>query len=331
MIKIGFCDFSSDFDAYDNYWLSTLQKIYGKDMVEVVNNPDYLFYSCFGFSHLKHNCIKIFYTGENLVPDFNICDYAIGFHEIDFNDRYLRMPLYHIYNRAYEKAICRNNYDDFYYLNRKFCCSVISNSLADSARAKMLNLLEKYKPVDNGGKYKNNVGGCVKDKLEFESNYKFTLCFENSSTIGYTTEKLLEGFAGNGIPIYWGNPNVEKEFNKKSFVNCNRFNSLQEAMGYIQYLDKNDEKYLEMVRENIFGNGGESGRNELLQNQTEDFLRNIFEQPYTEAFRRCDEYKGKTYVERMKHFRIPFEMHRFWERAKVFSINRIKCIRQKKK
>ncbi len=324
-IKIGFCDFSSDFDVYDNYWLKTLRSMYGEDGVEVVKNPDYLFYSCFGFEHLKFDCIKIFYTGENLVPDFNLCDYAIGFHEINFNDRYLRMPLYQIYSRAYEKALQRNSYDDSFYLNRKFCCSVISNSMANSARTQMLDLLGQYKKVDNGGKYRNNVGGCVKDKLKFEENYKFTLCFENSSTIGYTTEKLLEGFAGGGIPIYWGNPNVEKEFNKRSFVNCNNFQTLQEAINYIKELDRNDKKYLDMVKEEIFGNGGENGRYEDIQQSVERFLHNIFIQNYTDAFRICKESKGKTYILRMKHFRIPFEIDRLRQRVKGFIKNNINC------
>lgn len=325
-IRIGFCDFSSDFNIYNNYWLKTLQSMYGEHVVEIVDKPDYLFYSCFGFEHLKHDCVKIFYTGENLVPDFNLCDYALGFHEIDFSDRYLRMPLYHMYNKAYEKAVCRNAYDESYYLNRKFCCSVISNSLANSARAQMLDLLDNYKPVDNGGKYKNNIGGCVKDKLKFVSNYKFTLCFENSSTVGYTTEKLLEGFAGNGIPIYWGNPNVEKEFNKKSFVNCNRFETLQEAVNYIKELDNDDNKYLEVVRESIFGNGGEGGQYEYIQQCVECFLHNIFSQNYSDAFRICKENKGETYILRMKHFRIPFEIDRFGQRAKGFIKNNLNCM-----
>ena len=62
------------------------------------NNPDYLFYSGFGYEHLKYNCIRIFFTGECITPDFNECDYAIGFDRLDFGDRYLRFPLFYLYN-----------------------------------------------------------------------------------------------------------------------------------------------------------------------------------------------------------------------------------------
>ena len=53
------------------------------------------------FIHVFHlisinypNAVKIYFTGENDVPDFNLADYALGFHYIDFGDRYLRFPLY---------------------------------------------------------------------------------------------------------------------------------------------------------------------------------------------------------------------------------------------
>ncbi|PUB99709.1 fucosyltransferase, partial [Helicobacter pylori] len=41
------------------------------------------------------NTKRVFYTGENEVPNFNLFDYAIGFDELDFNNRYLRIPLYY--------------------------------------------------------------------------------------------------------------------------------------------------------------------------------------------------------------------------------------------
>ncbi len=83
-IRIGFVDFWKGFDARNNCLTDMLIRIYGKNRIEVVDkNFDYLFFSCFGHSNLKYDCIKIFFTGENIVPDFNICDYAIGVHEMN--------------------------------------------------------------------------------------------------------------------------------------------------------------------------------------------------------------------------------------------------------
>lgn len=35
----------------------------------------------------KYDCIKIFFTGEEQSPDFNIADYAVGYDDIRFGDR----------------------------------------------------------------------------------------------------------------------------------------------------------------------------------------------------------------------------------------------------
>ena len=39
------------------------------------------------------NAVKIFYTQENLCPDFNFADYGIGFEELTYGDRYLQFPI----------------------------------------------------------------------------------------------------------------------------------------------------------------------------------------------------------------------------------------------
>ena len=71
----------------------------------------------------------------------------------------------------------------------------------------------------------NNVGGPVADKLAFISEYKFVIAFENSSYPGYTTEKILDPFLVCSIPVYWGNPLIENDFNKMAFLNYFDFDS----------------------------------------------------------------------------------------------------------
>ena len=90
-LKIAFVDFASDFDVNNNDFISILSERY--NVVVDSKNPDYLFYSNFGNRYLKYDCIRIFYTGECITPDFNLCDYAMAFDRISFGDRYLRMPL----------------------------------------------------------------------------------------------------------------------------------------------------------------------------------------------------------------------------------------------
>ncbi len=315
-LKIDFVDFWDDFDKYDNYFINTLKAMYGEDSIELTNTPDYLFFSCFGFKNLKYDCIKIFFTGENIAPDFNIADYAIGMHQIQFEDRYFRLPFYMLYPEACSASMEKVKRNEEY-LNRKFCSYVISNSLGASERAEMIDLLGQYKDLDSGGKLNNNVGGPVRDKVKFISNYKFTLCFENSFARGYTTEKIVEGFAGGCIPIYWGNPDITKEFNPGRFINCNQFESMEEAAEYIKEIDQDNETYLSMLHQPLFLTGQDTFQ--IIQDNLEHFLDSVF---INGRKRINDIYVGKKYTDRMRFFSGAFQVYRFFERAKGYIANR---------
>lgn len=198
--------------------------------------------------------IKVLHAVENCVPDFNLYDYAIGYDYLSFGDRYMRLPLYCLYPEFDTLFNNEANRDDPSLLNRKFCSMVVSNCFcASPIRKRFFEELSKYKKVDSAGKYLNNIGGgYLEDKQSFISQYKFNIAFENSSVPGYTTEKLMQAMSADSLPIYWGNPLVHKDFNPKAFVNLQDFKSIKECVDYIVYLDQNDEKYLEVLRQDKF-------------------------------------------------------------------------------
>lgn len=242
-IRIKFVDFWDSFDSYNNTFVNVLSEKYN---LEICDYPDYLIYSTFGYENLKYeDCVKIFYTGENITPDFNLCDYAIGFDIMEFGERYMRLPLYALY--GIEGLRNPKKIDPQNVLNRKFCSFVVSNGTDASERTRFFHLLSKYKQVDSGGAYKNNVGGRVSDKKEFISNYKFNIAFENSAKDGYTTEKIMEPMLVNSLPIYWGNRLVGLDFNPDSFINAADYPSLEALAEYIVELDTNDDKYLSIL------------------------------------------------------------------------------------
>lgn len=245
-IKIKFVDFWSNFNYLESDFYEILTQRYE---VEISNNPDILFYSVFGKQNLEYECIKIFYTGENVVPNFNECDYAIGFNNIKFEDRYLRIPLYALFQ--YKKYLKKSLevYKENILERKKFCNFIYSNGEADKKREEFYKLLSEYKKVDSGGRYLNNIGGPVKDKFSFQQEYKFSIAFENSSDIGYTTEKLIEAKAAGTIPIYWGNPKISEEFNSKSFINCHEYETLEEVIEEVKRIDNDSKKYLEYLKE----------------------------------------------------------------------------------
>ncbi len=276
-------------------WLEYFGRLYD---VEISETPDYVL--CESGTALKcvyqYDCIRIIRHGENLRPDFNLFDYAIGFDKMYFGDRYLYYPLYMSYGKDLKKALSKHELPDEYYKNKVgFCNAVVSNgSAANIARDKMFDLInDKYKKIDSGGKWRNNLpnGQPIKDKLEFQKRYKFSLAFENSSYKGYTTEKIVQAFAAGTIPIYWGDPDVATEFNEKAFINCHTFDSFEAVIDRIREIDQNDKLYLEMVHQPIINKKGM-----ILQMLEPDYLDaffcNIFDQDAAKALRRTNAHDG---------------------------------------
>ena len=276
-IKIYFEDFWEGFNVENNFIMNLLRNEYEIILDE---KPDYLFFSVYGYNHLKYrNCIKIFYSAENIEPDFNLCDYAMAFQHLNAGDRYLRYPLY--VDSGFEK-IENKHFEPDKVLNRKFCNFVYSNSKwADPIREVFFNKLSKYKKVDSGGYYLNNIGGTVANKIDFIKDYKFTIAFENSSLSGYTTEKLVDPMTVNSMPIYWGNPDIHLDFSKESIIFVNDYSTLDETIEEVIRLDKDDEAYIEKLSKPWCNGTLYAGwRSQLLS-----FLKNIFEQEIGKAKR----------------------------------------------
>ena len=167
--------------------------------------------------------------------------------------------------------------------NRKFCNFVYSNNVnADPIRTKFFHELSKYKKVDSGGKYLNNIGRAVNDKIEFIKDYKFTIAFENSSSPGYTTEKLMEPMRVLSMPIYFGNPLVDLDFNPDSFVWMKDQHGVEETIEKIIELDKDRDKYLDRISQPWLN---KIQKNRKWDVELYDFFENIFNQTFSEAKR----------------------------------------------
>lgn len=298
--KIKFVDFWSGFkDQCENSLImQILRKHYN---VVVCDDPDYVFFSTFGESHwgVPDKCVKIFQTGENLSPDFNACDYAIGFEWMKFEDRYIRFPNYLFYDRDMlhkmeHKHEITENYD-IQVEKPHFCSFVVSNH-RNPKRKVIFDELSMYKRIDSGGRYLNNIGEFVKDKIAFEGQHKFSICYENGSHNGYTTEKLVQAFAARTVPIYWGDPLVGKVFNKNAFIDAYSMNSIQEVLDKVKEVDNNADLYLQMLRTPALSTNAPSVDEEIAR--FEKWLINIFEQPLEKAYRRNREMHGRWYVER---------------------------------
>lgn len=254
-IKIAFTDFWGGFENnptgmtdYDNIFYRMLSEFYD---LEISNEPDYLIYSVFGNNHYRfNNCKKIFYTGENRRPNFDECDWSLSFDYLD-DVRNLRFPLSAItlYEGGVKDDFVKNiDFEKIKSEKTEFCNFIFSNPNA-GLRNLLFQELSKYKRVDAGGRVLNNLGYLVDDKLKFQSKYKFSIAFENSEYPGYTTEKLVHPKLVDSIPIYWGNPVVDRDWNTKSFINAYNFDNILELVDFIKEVDNNDDLWYKMLME----------------------------------------------------------------------------------
>lgn len=153
-VKIKFVDFFEGFDYKNSRIFQILDKHYN---IEFTDDPEYIIYSVFGNEHLEYDCVRIFWTGENIVPDFNLCDYAIGFEHMTLGDRYLRCPNY-IVTSSYQVLLDQiQSGKRMGEENRDFCSFCYSNRRADKIRDKLFYWLSQYRKVDSGGKHLNNI------------------------------------------------------------------------------------------------------------------------------------------------------------------------------
>lgn len=312
-VKIKFSGMSGIFDPQNNFITNILKRFFD---IEITDDPDFLIYSVNSKDYLDYSCVRIFYTPENIVPDFNICDYAIGFHYLTFEDRYIRFPVYLIDSfKAYKgddygynlQLALRKHQNARSALQEKtdFCSFVYSNAEADVCRTAIYSALSNYKQVNSGGRYLNNIGGPINNKLQFQKKHKFVIAFENTSGNGYTTEKIVQAFSACAVPIYWGNPEICREFNPSSFINCHDFKlssigepeAIDRIVKRVKELDQDENKYMRMLETPAFvSDFYVDEQNKMF----EAFIYNIFSQNKYEAYRRNQNYWGTRYERKQK-------------------------------
>ena len=254
-------------------------------------DADYVICSCFSlYEYCGTKQVRIMYSGENYVPDFNLVDYAISSYPVDFFDRNFYLPAslfgYHEDRRFVEN---RKNCFDKSILNKKtgFANLIASYDSEGNYRSKVFDTLSQYKKIDSPGKFRKNCECQVRfqddSKVDFQKRYKFSLCIESAVNQGFNTEKIMDAFYAETVPIYYGDPEIAKIFNPKAFINISDFNSIEEAVSKIIEIDNNDELYLQMLNEPIFVDNNFISKT---FDNAEEFIKHIFEQPIDKAYRR---------------------------------------------
>ena len=84
---------------------------------------------------------------------------------------------------------------------------------------------------------------------------------------GYVSEKLTKPLFSNSVPIYYGSPSVNKEFDEKRFINANN-KTFKQIIDEIILLDNNNKLYNDKIKENVFIN------NQIPIYWTEEYIKN---------------------------------------------------------
>jgi len=218
------------------------------------DKPDILFYGDAGKGeHLRYpaRTIRIFLTGENIPPNWREADYAMT-HERLWNDRHWRVPLWrHFYDPGHTRV--DRSFADVRQRVDRFCNFIYSNERARE-RIEFFEKLHARRPVDSGGRVRNNLGGPVEDKIAWVRRSKFTIAFENESHPGYATEKIIQPLLHGSIPIYWGDPHIAEDFNPECFVNVHRFPDFDAVIEEVMRIDADEALWEKHVTAPIFHN-----------------------------------------------------------------------------
>ncbi len=296
-IKVKFVGFQSKnyvngIKLKNTWFYKTLEKNF--DIVEC-DDADYIVCSCFDlYEYCGMNQIRIMYSGENYVPDYNLIDYSICSYPISFGDRNFFLPASLFGYDGERKTVetRRNCFDKSILDNKtKFANLIASYDSENNYRSKLFNALSEYKFIDSPGKFLNNCDVKVRfqdnSKIEFQKQCKFSLCIESAVNAGFNTEKIMDAFYAETIPVYYGDPEIAKIFNPKAFINVSDCNSIEEVVNKIIEIDSDDELYLKMLNEPIFN---EENYISKTFEGAENYIINIFDQPIEKAGRRSKVY-----------------------------------------
>lgn len=300
-IKIWFSGFAKEFDYQDWIIYNILTKRYD---VEVTKDADYVFCDCFGeqtddymfYEYCEYPQVRIMVLGENYTPDFNLIDYAISLYPITFLDRHFYFPCFSSNSILKLSEIDRNYCDDVLSQKPFFANFISSHESENSIRGDFFKKLCEYKRVESPGRYLNNMDDSTPiaycDKMAFQRKCKFTLCFESTKHEGFVTEKIVDAFLADTIPVYFGSDTAKDIFNPKAFIHVSDYDSFDDVIARIIEIDNNDDMYLNMLRQPVLND------KDYINNKYDDlqlFLYHIFDQPLEKAYRRSRVYRAKFY------------------------------------
>jgi GR25 family glycosyltransferase involved in LPS biosynthesis len=265
-LRVAFAFMWDDFQPRHNFFMYLLSWVGSQNGIKVVldeEKPQVVFCGPFSEKTVDRwpDVHRVYFTGENSPPDKSAF-LNIGFrYELDAN--YIRLPLWilevnwwgaDVDKIANPRPVPLNSalkVDPAILDSKQKFCAFVATNPSNGNRNLAFHILNAWAKesgrggVDSGGRLFTNLpegplpagrggGGGELIKVDFYKKYKFVLTFENSSSPGYTTEKLFHAKVAGAVPIYWGDPFVDRDFDSAGFINANKISKPEDLINLVQ-------------------------------------------------------------------------------------------------
>lgn len=212
-----------------------------------------------GIQPLKNARRNVWYTGENERPPFGTWDAYFSFEIDPMAGKNIYWPgawgvtnflFPEVQNTPWNSKILDIDYATkprglYKRKKKKFACAFVGK--AYPFRLQLLKMISELGNIDIYGEASRRK---VSSKYEISRDYKFMICPENDLYPGYVTEKPIEAYISETIPIYSGLDSA-RMLNPKSIINYANHLSKETFLGEIEsHLEIN--KYNAMFKEPIF-------------------------------------------------------------------------------
>ena len=203
-------------------------------------------------SEAPPGALTFFVPGELGWPPLAQYDYSFGFLHLR-GPRYHRLPNYALFYPAASLVKDAGFVDRVMAEPREFCSFVVSNGnpMRTFQRIHFFHALNGMRRVSSGGRMLNNAGPLAPtaEALDgFIQRHRFHIAMENKAWRGYTTEKIASAMAAGTIPVYWGNPDVGRDFNPASFFHVRDHRRLVDARDALLRLADDRDALARMLR-----------------------------------------------------------------------------------
>ncbi len=291
LIRVGICEGNSHVRNEIEKAVSPIMAEYGA--VYDHDKPDILFFdTCTGryLNYANGSATMVGWYGENIYPNFNIAHYSISHVRSRCGGRNFYSPRY-VYSTLRDVPALPHCAREAQRPFAIFIASHDSVGYGASLRKSFVEYVQsRYKRVDCPGKVLHNIDMAeelgapfCKDwqvrKQRVLSRYKFVFAFENTNTDGYITEKLIDAFLANTVPIYWGSEGNLAPFPKEAVICANDYESFDSLLARIKQVDQDEALYRQILAASPI-NCPEAGSRIVAQHEAEKavFLKSIFEQ-----------------------------------------------------